>query len=153
MWAYEDAGEAVRDVLRLARAMTFKAAAADLPLGGGKGVIALRPGTALTSERRKAALLDFAETVDQLGGRYITAEDVGTSSRDMTVIRGVTKHVGGLARRRGGSGDPSPFTALGVVTAMAVTCERALGTASLRNRRVAVIGLGHVGSAPVPELG
>jgi leucine dehydrogenase len=146
MWAYEDAGEAVRDVLRLARAMTFKAAAADLPLGGGKGVIALRPGTALTSERRKAALLDFAETVDQLGGRYITAEDVGTSSRDMTVIRGVTEHVGGLARRRGGSGDPSPFTALGVVTAMAVTCERALGTASLRNRRVAVIGLGHVGS-------
>jgi leucine dehydrogenase len=146
MWAYEDAGEAVRDVLRLARAMTFKAAAADLPLGGGKGVIALRPGTALTSERRRAALLDFAETVDQLGGRYITAEDVGTSSRDMTLINGVTKHVGGLARRRGGSGDPSPYTALGVVTAMSVTCERALGAASLRDRKVAVVGLGHVGS-------
>jgi leucine dehydrogenase len=126
--------------------MTFKAAAADLPLGGGKGVIALRPGTALTSARRRAALLDFADTVDQLDGRYITAEDVGTSSRDMTVIRGVTPHVGGLARARGGSGDPSPYTALGVLTAIEVTCERRLGTPSLRGRRVAIVGLGHVGS-------
>jgi leucine dehydrogenase len=146
MWAYEDTGEAVRDVLRLARAMTFKAAAADLPLGGGKGVIALRPGTALTSARRRAALLDFADTVGQLDGRYITAEDVGTSSRDMTLIRGVTPHVGGLARARGGSGDPSPYTALGVVTAIEVTCERALGASSLRGRSVAIVGLGHVGS-------
>jgi leucine dehydrogenase len=146
MWAYEETGEAVRDVLRLARAMTFKAAAADLPLGGGKGVIALRPGTTLTSERRRAALLDFAETVDELGGRYITAEDVGTSSRDMTLIHGLTQHVGGLARRQGGSGDPSPFTALGVVTAIEVTCERALGSPSLRDRKVAIVGLGHVGS-------
>ncbi|MCW3066630.1 MAG: Glu/Leu/Phe/Val dehydrogenase dimerization region [Solirubrobacterales bacterium] len=146
MWSYEDEGEAVRDVLRLARAMTFKAAAADLPLGGGKGVIALRPGTALTSARRRAALLDFADTVDQLDGRYITAEDVGTSSRDMTVIRSVTPHVGGLSRARGGSGDPSPYTALGVLAAIEVTCERQLGTASLQGRRVAIVGLGHVGS-------
>jgi leucine dehydrogenase len=146
MWSYEDTGEAVRDVLRLSRAMTLKAAAADLPLGGGKGVIALRPGTALTSARRRAALLDFAETVDQCGGRYITAEDVGTSSRDMTLIKRATPYVGGLARRQGGSGDPSPYTALGVVTAIEVTCERLLGTASLRGRTIAIIGMGHVGS-------
>jgi leucine dehydrogenase len=146
MWSYEDAGHAVRDVLRLSRAMTLKAATADLPLGGGKGVIALRPGTALTSARRRAALLDFADTVDQCGGRYITAEDVGTSSRDMTLIKQATPYVGGLARRQGGSGDPSPYTALGVLTAIEVTCERALGDGSLRGRSVAIVGLGHVGS-------
>jgi leucine dehydrogenase len=90
--------------------------------------------------------LDFADTVDALGGRYITAEDVGTSSRDMRVIAAGTSHVAGLARGRGGSGDPSPFTALGVEAAIRACCERAFGSDTLRARTVCVIGLGHVGS-------
>jgi leucine dehydrogenase len=126
--------------------MTFKAAVADLPLGGGKGVIMAPAGVRLSPERRQAALLDFGDTVDVLQGRYITAEDVGTSSRDMSVIAQRTRHVAGLARSRGGSGDPSPFTALGVEAGIRACCERAFGSSSLRGRTVAVIGLGHVGS-------
>ena len=124
--------------------MTFKAAVADLPLGGGKGVI-MTSGP-LTSERRHAVLLDFADTVAALRGQYIAAEDVGTSSRDMSVIAQGTEHVAGLARSRGGSGDPSPFTALGVEAAIRACCERVYGTESLRDRTICVIGLGHVGS-------
>jgi leucine dehydrogenase len=146
MWSYEDSRAAVRDALRLSRAMTFKAAVADLPLGGGKGVIVAPAGRRLVSERRRAALLDFADTVESLSGRYITAEDVGTSSRDMSVIAQRTAHVAGLARSRGGSGDPSPFTALGVEAAIRACCERVFGSPSLRARTLAVIGLGHVGS-------
>ncbi len=146
MWSYDDSRAALRDALRLSRAMTYKAAVADLPLGGGKGVIILPGDRRPTSERRQAALLDFADTVEALGGRYIAAEDVGTSSRDMSVIAQRTAHVAGLARSRGGSGDPSPFTALGVEAAIRASCERAFGSASLRGRRICVIGLGHVGS-------
>ena len=86
MWIYEDSRAALRDALRLSRAMTFKAAVANLPLGGGKGVIMVPAAGALTRARRHAALLDFGDTVEALAGRYITAEDVGTSSRDMGVI-------------------------------------------------------------------
>jgi leucine dehydrogenase len=146
MWAYHDSRDALRDVLRLARAMTYKAAVADLPLGGGKGVIMAPLAGRLTSRRRRAALLDFGDTVNALEGRYITAEDVGTSSRDMSVIASRTSHVGGLPRRRGGSGDPSPFTALGVEAAIRACCERVFSSASLRDRTIAVIGLGNVGS-------
>lgn len=146
MTEYEDSRAALRDALRLSRAMTYKAAVADLHLGGGKGVIMVPAGARLSAERRHHALLDFADTVDALDGRYITAEDVGTSSRDMHVITERTKHVVGLARGRGGSGDPSPFTALGVETAIRACCERAFGTPSLKGRTVCVVGLGHVGS-------
>ena len=146
MWAYDDSREALRDVLRLSRTMTYKAAVADLPLGGGKGVIMVPSHGALPSERRHAALLDFADTVEAVRGRYITAEDVGTSSRDMSVIAERTKHVVGLARGRGGSGDPSPLTALGVEYAIRACCERVFSTGSLRGRTMCVIGLGHVGS-------
>ncbi len=146
MWEYEDARAALRDALRLSRAMTYKAAVADLPLGGGKGVIMIPSGTRMSSRRRRGALLDFAETVQALGGRYITAEDVGTSSRDMSVIAERTSHVAGLARGRGGSGDPSPFTALGVEAAVRACCERIFGTESLRERTLCIVGLGHVGS-------
>lgn len=146
MWSYDDSRAALRDALRLSRAMTYKAAVADLPLGGGKGVIIVPPAKRLPSERRRAALLDFADTVEALGGRYITAEDVGTSSRDMSVIAQRTSHVAGLARSRGGSGDPSPSTALGVEAAIRASCERAFGSSVLRDRRICVIGLGHVGS-------
>jgi len=144
MWRYDDSRSALRDALRLSRAMTYKAAVADLPLGGGKGVIMVP--AALTPARRRDVLLDFAEAVDLMAGRYITAEDVGTSARDMAVIARGTSHVAGLARGRGGSGDPSPFTALGVESAIRACCERVFGSDSLRGRRVCVIGLGHVGS-------
>jgi leucine dehydrogenase len=125
--------------------MTYKAAAADLPLGGGKGVIMI-PAGRQSSIRRRDVLLDFADTVEALGGRYITAEDVGTSSRDMSLIAGQTRFVAGLARSQGGSGDPSPFTALGVEHAIRASCQRAFGSPDLRGRSVCVIGLGHVGS-------
>jgi leucine dehydrogenase len=146
MWHYDDSRAALRDALRLSRAMTYKSAVADLPLGGGKGVIMLPEGLVLSAGRRRAALLDFAQTVDALGGRYITAEDVGTSSRDMSVIATVTGHVAGLPVRRGGSGDPSPYTALGVETAIRSCCQRRFGSGSLKGRSICVIGLGHVGS-------
>jgi leucine dehydrogenase len=124
--------------------MTSKAAVADLPLGGGKGVIMAPPS--LRSRVRRAALLDFADTVQALGGAYLTAEDVGTSSRDMSLIASQTQFVAGLARARGGSGDPSPFTALGVEAAIRACCSRAFGSDSLQGRSVCVIGLGHVGA-------
>jgi leucine dehydrogenase len=146
LWAYDDSRDALRDVLRLSRAMTYKAAVADLPLGGGKGVIMLHPGEHMSSRQRRNALLDFADTVESLDGRYITAEDVGTGSRDMHVIAERTRHVAGLSRQFGGSGDPSPFTALGVESAIRACCERVFGSSSLRGRTIAVIGLGHVGS-------
>jgi leucine dehydrogenase len=144
MWSYNDSRAAVADALRLSRAMTFKSAVAGLPLGGGKGVIVLRAGQpAPGPERRRAALLDFADTVEMVDGRYITAEDVGTSDADMTVIAEGTSHVTGLAS---GSGDPSPWTALGVETAIRVACERVWGTAALEDRSASVIGLGRVGA-------
>ncbi len=146
MWRYDDSRAALRDALRLSRAMTYKAAVANLLLGGGKGVIMLPAKGRLTAARRRAALLDFADTVDQLGGRYITAEDVGTSSRDMSVIATATTHVVGLARSRGGSGDPSPFTALGVESAIRACVKRVFGSDQLAGRSVCITGLGHVGS-------
>ena len=143
MWTYDDARAAIRDVLRLSRAMTFKAAVAGLPLGGGKGVIMLAPGDGpLTPERREAALLDFGDTVESLAGDYLTAEDVGTSEQAMDVIATRTRHVTGLAS---GSGDPSPWTALGCEVSLRTTCEYAFGTGDLEGRTVAVIGLGSVG--------
>jgi leucine dehydrogenase len=146
MWTYDEPRAAIRDVLRLSRAMTFKAAVAGLPLGGGKGVIMLNTDEpALTPERRRAVLEDFGDTVETLAGDYLTAEDVGTSEPDMEVIASRTKHVTGLAESSGGSGDPSPWTALGCEVALRVTCEHAFGSDDLSGRRVAVIGLGSVG--------
>jgi leucine dehydrogenase len=145
MWTYDDNRAAIRDALRLSEGMTYKSAVAGLPLGGGKGVIVLQPGAPLDAKRRRAALVDFGETVERLGGSYVTAEDVGTSTRDMTVIAKATGHVSGRSRRAGGSGDPSPFTALGVLHAIEATVERTFDSASLRGRTIAVVGLGHVG--------
>jgi leucine dehydrogenase len=148
MWTYGDARAAMRDALRLSRAMTYKSAVAGLPLGGGKGVIMLPQGTAApTGEDRRAVLLDFGETVDTLAGDYLTAEDVGTSEPDMRTIAEVTAHVTGLPTDRGGSGDPSPWTALGVEAALRVACERVWGSPSVAGRSVAVVGLGSVGGA------
>ena len=146
MWRYQSSADAARDALRLSRAMTFKAAAAGVPLGGGKGVIATEPGKPPAGGRRRDVLLDFADAVNTLEGRYVTAEDVGTSARDMAVLAGGTRHVTGLARSKGGSGDPSPFTAQGVEAALRACCERRFGTRDLGGRTVAVVGVGRVGS-------
>jgi leucine dehydrogenase len=145
MWRYASSADAARDALRLSRAMTFKNAAAGLNLGGGKSVISLPPGPPPTGKQRKAILEDFGDTAAILEGAYYTAEDVGTSSRDMTVIAERTKYVTGLPRGRGGSGDPSPFTAIGVEAAMRASCQHVYGTTSLKGRSIAVIGAGRVG--------
>jgi leucine dehydrogenase len=146
MWHYASGAEAARDALRLSRAMTLKAAAAGLALGGGKGVICLPPGPhAPDGTARRETLLDFADTVDALEGSYITAEDVGTSARDMVTIAERTAHVAGLPTVHGGSGDPSPYTAQGVEAAMRACCADTFGTRELGDRAVAVVGCGHVG--------
>lgn len=152
MWRYASSADGARDALRLSRAMTFKAAAAELPLGGGKGVVCADPGRPPAGRRRRDMLLDFADTVNALDGRYVTAEDVGTSARDMAVIAGGTEHVRGLSRSKGGSGDPSPHTALGVEAAIRACCERRFGSRDLEGRTIAVIGVGRVGSRLAKRL-
>jgi leucine dehydrogenase len=146
IWRYASSADGARDALRLARAMTFKAAAAHVPLGGGKGVICAPPGDPPSAGDRRAVLLDFADTVNVLDGAYVTAEDVGTSSADMMVIAERTEHVAGLPESRGGSGDPSPMTALGVESAMRACCAHRFGSPDLEGRAVAVVGVGRVGS-------
>jgi leucine dehydrogenase len=144
LWHYESLDDGVADAQRLARAMTFKAAAAGLPLGGGKGVICA-PTSHPEGDLRRAMLLDFADAVESLGGRYVTAEDVGTGAADMAVIAERTVHVVGLANERGGSGDPSPVTARGVLAALGACLEHRFGNPSPAGVRVCVVGAGHVG--------
>jgi leucine dehydrogenase len=141
MWSYLSPADAVADVERLARSMTFKAAAAGLGLGGGKGVIALPAGASPDPARRRDALHDFAELVESFGGRYVTAQDVGVSLEDMTYVSRFTDHVAGHPVEDGGAGDPSPYTAQGVEIAI----RASLGGRSLYGKRIVVIGLGHVG--------
>jgi leucine dehydrogenase len=141
MWPYESEEEAVVDVLRLARGMTYKAAASGLDLGGGKSVIIGDPHT----DKSEALFRSFGRYVETLGGRYIVAEDVGTSTADIDHVRLETPYVAGVDVTRGGSGDPSPFTALGVYGGMRACAEEVFGEASLEGKTVAVQGLGHVG--------
>lgn len=145
IWRYATLQAAVDDALRLSRAMTLKAAAAGLPLGGGKGVIWMPSGLEPTWALRHEMLRDFADTVNELGGRYITAEDVGTTSRDMAVLAGFCDYVVGRPTERGGSGDPGDFTAAGVEAAMRACCGHVFGSADLAGRSVAIVGLGSVG--------
>jgi leucine dehydrogenase len=146
LWCYENELHGARDALRLAQGMTYKAAAAGLDLGGGKGVIVAPSASPLDPATRREALQDFGDLVESLGGRYVTAEDVGISPPDLVAIRERTRHVTGLPPEHGGSGDPSPFTALGVESAMRACAASAFDTAELRDRRVAIAGLGHVGA-------
>jgi leucine dehydrogenase len=146
MWRYPDQTEAARDALRLSRAMTLKAAAAGLHLGGGKGVICLPPDvSAPEGGMRRDVLLDFADAVNALDGSYITAEDVGTSARDMVTVAQGTRFVTGLPAVHGGSGDPSPFTALGVEAAIRACVAERFGSRDLDGCRIAVVGCGRVG--------
>ncbi|HEX2676550.1 MAG TPA: Glu/Leu/Phe/Val dehydrogenase [Polyangiales bacterium] len=139
---------ALYDVLRLARGMTYKAALAGLPHGGGKSVI-LAPGKELDRDKLFAS---FGRFVDGLAGRYIAAEDSGTSCEDMERVRKQTKHVVGLDVKHGGSGDPSPFTALGVRRGIEACVELALGKSNLSGVHVAVQGVGNVGYNLCKEL-
>lgn len=141
MWPYASEDEAIIDALRLSRGMTYKSAAAGLDLGGGKSVIMADPRKDKTEELLRA----FGRCVESLGGRYITAEDVGTSVADMEVIARETKYITGLSDSSGSSGDPSPVTAFGVWQGMKAAAKEAFGTDSLTGRTVAIQGLGHVG--------
>ena len=139
-WHYEDADLALTDALRLSRGMSYKNAMAGLPLGGGKAVI-LAP-----AERRKSPelLAAFGKAVDQLCGRYITAEDVGMSVADMVEIRRQTKYVAGLPNEGGVGGDPGPHTALGTFLGIKAAVKRALGKDSVEGLHIAVQGAGSV---------
>jgi len=139
---YPDQATATMDALRLADGMTFKSAAAGLDLGGGKAVIIGDPATAKTPE----LLTAFAKVLDLLDGEYYTAEDVGTSTADMDFLRTLTPFALGVSTRHGGCGDPSPYTARGVVAAMRAGWDASSGSASLDGARVVVQGTGKVGA-------
>lgn len=141
MRVYDGFDAALADVLALSRGMTYKNAAAGLPLGGGKAVILGDPRTDKTDARLQA----MGRAVAELNGRYWTAEDMGMSPVDMQVLAGETDFVAGLADGPFASGDPSPVTAKGVFNAMKIGAARQFGTADLAGKRVAVQGLGHVG--------
>jgi leucine dehydrogenase len=138
---YDTEEQALIDALRLARGMTYKAALAGLDHGGGKSVI-IRPRHRFS---RTNLFRAFGKFIDDLRGHYITAEDSGTSIEDMDVIRSVTKHVTGVDPSKGGSGDPSPFTALGVRRGIEACVKHAMGRDSLEGIHVAIQGVGHVG--------
>lgn len=141
MWPYNTLEEAVTDVLRLSRGMTYKAAAAGLNLGGGKAVIVGDP----KKDKTEALFRAFGRYVDSLNGLYITAEDVGTDMEDMEVIQHETRWVTGVSPEMGGGGDPSPVTAFGVLQGIKAAVHNAFGEDSLASRSVAVQGLGNVG--------
>ncbi len=145
---YDTDEDALVDALRLARGMTYKAALAGLAHGGGKSVL-IRPKQHFD---RVAMFRAFGRFVDDLGGHYITAEDSGTGLDDMEVIRGVTDHVTGVDVANGGSGDPSPFTALGVRRGIEACVKFQLKRDSLEGIHVAVQGVGHVGYHLCREL-
>src|SRR5436190_20804280 len=147
-YPFDSEEDALRDVLRLARGMTFKAAAAGLDLGGGKAVIIGDPKRIKTEELLRA----YGRFIETLGGRYITAEDIGTSRSDMDLIHRETRYVTGISPELGGSGDPSPVTAWGVLLGMRACAEEAWGEHRLEGRRVAVQGVGKVGYHLVKHL-
>ncbi len=141
MWPYANEMDALNDALRLARGMSYKNAMAGLPLGGGKAVIIANSKTDKTEALFKA----FGRCVDSLDGKYITAEDVGMTTKDMKLIATQTKHVAGLSHGDHASGDPSPFTARGIYNGIRAAVKYKLGREDLAGLTVAVQGVGHVG--------
>jgi leucine dehydrogenase len=142
MWAYPSSSEAVADVLRLSRGMSYKSAMAGLAFGGGKAVIIADPTRPKSPELFEA----YGRFVNSLGGRYITAEDVGTTTTDMESVARQTRYVSGLTRHTGDvGGDPGPKTALGVYLGLKAAAKFRLGRADLQDLKVAVQGVGGVG--------
>ena len=140
MWNYKSYDDALKDVLRLSRGMTYKAAVSGLNLGGGKAVII---GDSAT-QKNELLFRTFGKFIEGLAGRYITAEDVGTSVTDMEFVRMETKYVTGVSKALGGSGDPSPVTAYGVFVGMKACAKYKWGNDSLEGRKIAVQGAGQV---------
>ncbi|SFF38059.1 Glu/Leu/Phe/Val family dehydrogenase [Flavobacterium xueshanense] len=148
MYNYANEWEALNDVLRLSRGMTFKAAITGLNIGGGKAVIIGDAKTQKTPELMRK----FGEFVHSLSGRYITAEDVGMETADMDIVRDVTPYVTGISESRGGSGNPSPVTAYGVYLGMKAAAKQQFGSDVLSGKKVLVQGIGHVGETLVDYL-
>lgn len=140
MWHYNSEDEAIKDVLRLSRGMTYKAAISGLNFGGGKAVII---GDSRT-DKTEAMFRAFGKFIDGLAGRYITAEDVGMTEREMSWIHFETNHVTGIPKSLGGGGDPSPVTAYGVYMGMKAAAKRAYGNDSLSGKRIGIQGAGSV---------
>src|SRR3984885_14337800 len=148
MWAYKTENDALQDVLRLSKAMTYKAAISGLNLGGGKAVII---GDS-RKDKTEAMMRKFGRFIKNLNGEFITAEDVGTNPRDMEYIRMETEHVTGVPETMGGSGDPSPITALGVFMGIKACVKELYGNDNLTGKSIIVQGIGHVGENLVKLL-
>ncbi|RIL09030.1 MAG: hypothetical protein DCC75_07525 [Proteobacteria bacterium] len=142
MRLYQDESQALDDVLRLAEGMTYKSSIAGLDIGGGKACIIADPGM---KHGRRELFLQFGRCLNSLAGRYITAEDMGTSVADVMVMREVTPYAAGFSESQGGGGDPSPWTARGVFNSIIQLCESVYGSKDLKGRHVALQGVGHVG--------
>jgi len=141
MWPYTDEQEALQDVLRLAEAMSKKAAISGLQIGGGKAVIIGHP----EKDKSRSVLLAMGRLIDSLKGAYIAAKDSGIVPEDLDVVAEKTRHVTGTTGKHGGSGDPSLSTAKGVLGGMRAACQVVFGSQDLKNRVVAIQGVGHVG--------
>lgn len=148
MWNYKNEEEAIIDVLRLSKGMTYKASIAGLNLGGGKAVIIGNP----KKDKTEKLFRSFGRFVEGLGGRYITAEDVGTNIHDMENVKIETSYVTGIAKSLGGSGDPSPVTAFGVYMGIKASVKEKFNKNSLDGLKISVQGLGHVGTHLVDLL-
>ena len=149
MRLYEDEEQAIDDVLRLSEGMTYKSSIAGLDLGGGKCCIIADPDM---QKGRRELFLKFGECLNHLAGRYITAEDMGTSVTDVMTMREITKYAAGFSQEEGGAGDPSPWTARGVFNSIVAGCERRYGSKDLTGKHVTVQGVGHVGQYLVKML-
>ncbi|MGH3467011.1 MAG: Glu/Leu/Phe/Val family dehydrogenase, partial [Thermocrispum sp.] len=147
-YPYASEDDAVSDVLNLSQGMAYKNALAGLPLGGGKAVIVGDPATVKSA----GLLIAYGRFIDSLGGRYITACDVGTNAADMDVIATQTKHVTGRSTSSGGIGDPSPFTAFGVYQGMRAAAAHRWGSDRLAGKRIGVAGVGKVGHLLIGHL-
>lgn len=148
MWNYKNELEAIQDVLRLSMAMTYKASISGLDLGGGKAVII----GDLKKDGSKALFRRFGQFVNSLGGKYITAEDVGTSSEDMEYVKMETDHVTCLPESMGGGGDPSPITAYGVYLGIKACAKECYKNDNLKGKTIVVQGAGHVGTHLIERL-
>lgn len=148
VWDYKNEADAIKDVLRLSRGMTYKSAISGIHLGGGKAVIISDPRV----PKNEAFWRRYGKFVNSLQGKYITAEDVGTSTREMEFVAAETSFVAGKPAYMGGSGDPSPVTAHGVYLGMKAAVKRWTGSDSLEGKRILVQGAGHVGQYLITQL-